>query len=114
MDSKINEIKVNGVDYVRKDSVPDRKYEGDVKIVILQRGWVYVGRFSQNNETMMCELNQAYCIRKWGTTKGLAELKDGPTKDTVLDPSGKVVFHLLTTIAIIDCDGGVWTKKLKS
>ena len=113
MESEINEIKVNGVDYVKKDSVPDRKYEGDVKIVILQRGWVYVGRHTQNLETMMCELNQASCIRKWGTTKGLPELKDGPTKDTVLDPAGKVVFHLLTTIAIIDCDGAAWEKHCK-
>lgn len=106
-------IKIDEVEYVRKDSVPERKYEGDVKIVILQRGWVYVGRYTQNNETMMCELNQSYCIRKWGTTKGLPELKDGPTRDTVLDPAGKVVFHLLTTIAVIDCDGAAWKKHCK-
>jgi len=106
-------IKIDEVEYVRKDSVPERKYEGDVKIVILQRGWVYVGRYTQNNETMMCELNQAYCIRKWGTTKGLPELKDGPTKDTVLDPAGTVKFHLLTTIAVIECDGAAWKKHCK-
>ena len=106
-------IKIDDVEYVRKDSISEKKYEGDVKIVILQRGWVYVGRYTQSNETMMCELNQAFCIRKWGTTKGLAELKDGPTKDTVLDPAGKVVFHLLTTIAIIDCDGDAWKKHCK-
>lgn len=112
MNSEINEIKVNGVDYVRKDSVQEKVYSGDVKIVILQRGWVYIGRYNQN-ENMMCELNNAYCIRKWGTTKGLPELKDGPTKDTVLDPAGKVTFHLLTTIAIIDVDGEAWKKYCK-
>lgn len=112
MNSEINEIKVNGVDYVRKDSVTEKVYSGDVKIVILQRGWVYVGRYKQN-ENMMCELNSSYCIRKWGTTKGLPELKDGPTKDTILDPAGKVTFHLLTTIAIIDVDGEVWKKYCK-
>lgn len=112
MNSEINEIKVNGVDYVRKDSVQEKVYSGDVKIVILQRGWVYIGRYKQN-ENMMCELNNAYCIRKWGTTKGLPELKDGPTKDTVLDPAGKVTFHLLTTIAIIDVDGEAWKKYCK-
>lgn len=106
-------IKIDEVEYIRKDSVLERKYEGDVKIVILQRGWVYVGRYTQNSDTMMCELNQAYCIRKWGTTKGLAELKDGPTGDTVLDPAGKVTFHLLTTIAVIECDGAAWKKHCK-
>jgi len=105
-------IKIDEVEYIRKDSVPDKKYEGDVKIVILQRGWVYVGRFKQN-ENMMCELNQASCIRTWGTTKGLPELKDGPTSSTKLDPAGKVMFHLLTTIAIIDCDGDAWKKHCK-
>jgi hypothetical protein len=113
VDSEINEIKVNGVDYVRKDSCPEKKYEGDVKIVILQRGWVYVGRYNVNMETSMCELNSAYCIRVWGTTKGLSELKDGPTSTTKLDPAGRVVFHLLTTIAIIDCAGDAWKKHCK-
>lgn len=112
MDSENNKITVNGVDYFRKDSVPELKYEGDVKIVILQRGWVFVGNYTQNNDTMMCELNQASCIRKWGTTKGLPELKDGPKRDTILDPAGRVVFHLLTTIAIIDCDGSKWSTKI--
>ena len=113
MEQQINEIKVNGVDYVRKDSVSDKVYPGDVKIVILQRGWVYIGKYTQNKDAMMCELNNAYCIRKWGTTKGLPELKDGPTKDTVLDPAGKVTFHLLTTIAILDVDGDAWKKHCK-
>ena len=104
-------IKIDDVTYIREDSIPEKKYEGDVKIVILQRGWVYIGRFKQN-ENMMCELNQASCIRVWGTTKGLAELKDGPTGTTKLDPSGKVTFHLLTTIAMIDCSEESWKKHL--
>ena len=110
--SKPETIKIDEVEYVRKDSVPERQYEGDVKIVILQRGWVYVGRFKQL-ENMMCELNQASCIRNWGTTKGLPELKDGPTSSTKLDYAGKVTFHLLTTIGMIDCDGDSWKKYCK-
>lgn len=106
-------IKIDEVEYIRKDSVPDKKYEGDVKIVILQRGWVYVGRFKQNNETMMCELNNAQNIRVWGTSKGLGELREGPLSSTKLDSAGRVVFHLLTTIAIIDCDEASWKKIVK-
>ena len=113
MKEDINTITINNIEYVRKDSVPEKRYEGDIKIVILQRGWVYVGRFRQDKDTMMCELNQASCIRVWGTTKGLPELKDGPTSSTELDPAGKVTFHLLTTIAIIDCDSEAWRKHCK-
>ena len=113
MNQEINEVKLNGIDYVRKDSIPENSYPGDVKIVILQRGWVYIGRLTINQENSMCELNSAYCIRRWGTTKGLSELKDGALKDTILDPAGKVVFHILTTIAIISADGDAWKKLIK-
>ena len=105
-------LKIDDVEYIRKDSVLEKKYGGDVKIVILQRGWIYVGRFKKL-DNMMCELNQASCIRIWGTTKGLAELKDGPTSSTKLDYAGKVTFHILTTIGIIDCDGDAWKKICK-
>lgn len=110
--SKPETIKIDEVEYVRKDSVSQKEYSGDVKIVILQRGWVYVGNFKQL-ENMMCELNGASCIRSWGTTKGLAELKDGPLSSTKLDYAGKVTFHLLTSIAMIDCDGDAWSKYCK-
>ena len=114
MDSEINEIKVNGVDYVRKDSVPEKKYDGEIKIVILQRGWVYVGRYTQNNETMMCELNQSHCIRKWGTTKGLGEIAGkGPLNDTILDKCyGVVEFDYLTVVAMIAVEESKWASKL--
>lgn len=110
--SKPETIKIDDVEYVRKDSVKQKEYTGDVKIVILQRGWVYVGHFKQN-ENMMCELNGASCIRVWGTTKGLSELKDGPLPSTKLDYAGRVQFHLLTSIAMIDCDGDLWSQHCK-
>lgn len=82
------------------------------KIVILQRGWVFVGYFSKEGST--CKLSDAYCIRTWGTTKGLGELsEDGPTSNTKLDKVNDVTFHELTSVAIIDCNDGVWKKTLK-
>ena len=41
---KINSLTINNVEYVRADSV--KKASGDVKIIILQRGNVVVGRMS--------------------------------------------------------------------
>ena len=101
-----NVIKIDEVEYVRKDSitsVPD----GPIKIIILQRGWVMVGVFSQDGSK--CRLDNAAVIRKWGTTKGLGEIAEGgPTKDTILDKTPLVEFHELTIIATIQCRAEKW------
>ncbi len=82
-----------------------------VKIVILQRGWIFVGKYKQ--EGMKCTLTEAQNIRTWGTTKGLGELaSEGPTSTTKLDKVNDVTFHLMTSIAVIDCDDKVWKKHL--
>lgn len=84
----------------------------DIKIVILQRGWVFVGKFSKKGST--CKLENAYNIRAWGTTKGLGELAEsGPTSTTKLDKVNDVQFHEMTSIAMIDCDSKIWKKELK-
>ena len=80
------------------------------KIAVLQRGWVYVGKFSQSGE--MCKLENASCIRRWGTSKGLGELVKGPTQNTVLDKAGTVEFHILTAVNLIEVDGEAWAKHL--
>lgn len=102
-------IKIDEVEYVRKDAVA--KPSGHVRIVILQRGWVVVGYFLQDGS--YCMLDAASVIRVWGTTKGLGEIaKDGPTSKTVLDPCPKIRFHELTAIAMIDCAEDKWINKL--
>jgi hypothetical protein len=104
----INELEVNGKTYVLKGT--ERKdLSGNVKIVILQRGWVFVGRFSKIGQD--CKLENAYCIRQWGTTKGLGELVDGPTSKTVLDGAGTVEFNELTIVAKISASEDGWNKK---
>lgn len=104
-----SEIEVNGVAYVPKNS-QKVQYNGDIKIVVLQRGWVMVGRLERDGSE--CILNNASVIRNWGTTKGLGEIAgSGPTKDTKLDPtSGQVEFDYLTVVATISCNESVWAK----
>ena len=82
--------------------------KGNIKIVILQRGWVMVGRFERNGSD--CKLHNASVIRSWGTTKGLGEIaKDGPTSSTKLDPcNGLVEFDYLTVVASISCGEEKW------
>jgi len=84
-------------------------YGSDIKIVILQRGWVFVGKFNQVGSH--CTLTNAKNIRIWGTTKGLGEIAEGgPTSTTKLDDVNNVTFHELTVIATIDCDTKAWSK----
>lgn len=83
----------------------------DVRIVILQRGWVVVGKFSQNGSE--CRLDQAAVIRRWGTNKGLGQLAaEGPQPNTILDKCPPVRFNELTVIATIDCEESKWTGHL--
>jgi hypothetical protein len=91
----------------------EKMNESSIKIVILQRGWVMVGEFERTEND--CILNNASVIRRWGTTKGLGEIVDeGPTRNTVLDPTnGTVRFDYLTVVAMLDCNDEVWKKQLK-
>ena len=108
MKSSIKEIEVNGVAYVPKSSASYVEPAGDFKIVILQRGWVMIGRLERNGSE--CKLHDASVIRCWGTTKGLGELaKDGPQENTKVDPcNGLVEFDYLTVVATISADESKW------
>lgn len=112
METQLSEILINGTSYVRKDQAPEKEPSGDLKIVILQRGWVMVGRFSRSGSE--CKLTVASVIRNWGTTKGVGELaKDGPNSNTKLDKcNGLVEFDWLTVVAVISCDEAKWVSKL--
>jgi hypothetical protein len=105
--SKPETIRIDEIEYVRSDAVRE-PVTGDVKIVILQRGWVMVGRLSRDGDN--CTLRNAAVVRVWGTTKGLPEIANGgPTGKTVLDHcEGDVEFHVLTVIATLACREEKW------
>lgn len=103
-------VMVGGVEYVPKGS--EEPKNSNVKIVVLQRGWVVVGRFSQDGD--MCHLDDASVVRIWGTTRGLGQLaKEGPTSSTRLDKTNaQVTFHILTTVLMVDCVEAIWNDQL--
>jgi len=81
------------------------------KIVVLQRGWVVVGKYVQTGDYV--HLTNCAVIRKWGTTQGLPELAlKGPLSDTVLDKSPEIRFHILTEIMSLKCEETKWLNKL--
>lgn len=101
-----NEIVVNGVKYVR-----EADKSNDIRIVILHRGHVVVGRYERDGDEVT--IRNASVIRVWGTTKGLGEIAAaGPTSKTVLDPCGVVRCHALAVIATLDCEASKWTAKV--
>lgn len=105
--TSVDQITVNGVTYY---SQPSKEYAGELKIVILQRGWVLIGRLERNENE--CKLHKASVIRRWGTDKGLGQLAVfGPQKETVLDKCyGVVEFHYLTVVATISVNEEKWTQ----
>lgn len=105
--SKPEKITIDDVEYVRADRAAANYSASPVKIVILQRGWVMVGRYSRDGETV--SLDGTKTIRRWGTTKGLGQLRNGPLKDTVLDECGHVEFHVLAVVAEISCEESSWS-----
>jgi hypothetical protein len=99
-------VMIDGIEYE-----PVEK-SGDIRIVILQRGWIMVGRLERNGSD--CKLHNAAVLRKWGTTKGLGEIaSNGPLSDTILDKTnGLVEFDYLTVVATIICQEEKWKEKL--
>ena len=83
----------------------------DIRIVIAQRGWVFVGRYEDGQ--MGTVLRDAKCVRRWGTKEGLGELVNGPLNDTVLDPCGIVRLHPLQIVATIDANPEKWDAVLR-
>lgn len=103
-------ITVNGKTYYSEKQQSD--LQGDLKIVVLQRGWVLIGKLEKNAD--QCKLHNASVIRNWGTTKGLGELADeGPKSATKLDKcNGVVEFNELTIVFSICAREEKWQGKL--
>ena len=75
-------------------------------IVVLDRGFVYVG--DVNIDDGWCVIEKARNIRVWGTTNGLGELVKGPTASTKLDDVGTVRAPMRAVISVIDAERSGW------
>ena len=87
--------------------------DGGIRIVVLQRGWVLVGRYSQRGSD--CLLENCSVVRIWGTSKGLGEIaKNGPIEGkTILDKTPTCSFHELTVCFTMRCEESKWADKLQ-
>ena len=87
-------ITVDGVEY----SEVSREL-GKIQIIVADRGWVFVGAVTDNDDGSV-RIDNCQNIRVWGTTKGLGELVDGPTAKTLLDDYGTVHTRPIVRIAV--------------
>lgn len=81
---------------------------GPIRIVIAQRGFVFVGRVRRDDHEIV--VTNACAIILWGTKKGLGELKDGPTAQTKLGAPATIRLHPLQIIAQQDVSEKAWSK----
>lgn len=104
----VKTITIDGAEYIKKTDAKNEEYKGEYKIVILQRGWVLVGKFERTGND--CKIHQASVIRIWGTKNGIGEIAEGgPTSSTKLDKChGVVEFDYLTVVATISVNESKW------
>lgn len=72
-------------------------------IVVVDNRWV----FQSNTVTIdgsSTVLDNAVCVRRWGTTNGLGGLLNGPLTNTVLDPYGTVIIPSNRIVFLMPCE----------
>lgn len=101
--SEANEITmvIDGVptDFVRKDSIQIPQEILEKRIVVADRGWVFVGDCTDNEDGTVT-ITHSKNIRRWGTKSGLGELVNGPLPETKADDYGSVRLTPIIQIAV--------------
>ena len=100
------EIEINGEKYIKKSCITNFE-PSTVRIAVLNRGWIVIGRVSQKkNKTF---ISNASIIRKWGTTKGLGELAEfGVLNNTILDKCNDIEVETINVVLLMNCNKDSW------
>jgi len=93
----------------RATQTPPARYLYALAIVVCDRGWVYIGQAGQEDDWMM--ISGARQITRWGTTKGLNELVDGPTGSTKLGAPANIRVPMRAVITVIPVNAAKWEGK---
>jgi len=94
-------ITVGEIKYIKEDLVKNTIELGEKRIVVSDKGWIFVG-FCTDNDDGSVTIKNAYNIRRWGTSKGLGELVKGPLSETKYDFYGTVKTKSIIEIAVIE------------
>lgn len=91
---------IDDVKYVREDSIQAVRDIGPKRIVVADRGWIFVGDCEDHADGSVTIRNTKN-IRRWGTTNGLGELVNGPTANTKADSYGEVRVTPIVQINVV-------------
>ena len=87
--------------------------ESQIRILVLDRGFVLVGRCPDpEGYALWLPVEDARIVRRWGTSRGLAELVAGPLPDTVLDAPASERVPLRAVLRVIEVDQDRWAAHL--
>lgn len=84
---------------------------GPIKIVVLERGFVYVGRVNEEGDPVIV-IHGARSIIRWGTSQHLGELVGGPRPETKLGAPCTVQCRISQVIHMIEVDQNGWEKHI--
>ena len=77
MDTSIKTIEINGVSYVRADSIPSATPNGNRAVVVVDRGWIFAGDVTRENSRI--KLSRAVWVFRWESC-GFAKVIEDPSR----------------------------------
>jgi hypothetical protein len=97
-------IVVDGVKYVPACEC------GPIKIVVIERGFIYVGRVECDGNDVT--IRGARSLIRWGSSQHLGELAGGPLEETKLGASCTVLVKQQQIIHMIEVNNNAWNKHI--
>ena len=78
MEASVSNIQINGVDYVRADSVSAAQPSGNRAVVVVDRGWIFAGDVTRGDGRI--RLSRALHVFKWESI-GFAKMVETANAD---------------------------------
>jgi len=97
-------IVVDGVKYIPACEC------GPIKIVVIQRGFIYVGRLEETEDGIT--IRGARSLIRWGSSQHLGELVNGPLENTKLGASCTVLVRDPQIVHMIEVDQDGWQQHI--
>jgi hypothetical protein len=77
MNTSIETIEINGVAYIRADSLPAVKPNGNRAVVVVDRGWIFAGDVTRQDGRI--RLSRAVWVFRWESC-GFSKVIEDPSK----------------------------------
>jgi hypothetical protein len=74
--AELSSISVNGVEYVRADSIPAAKPNGNRAVIVVDRGWIFAGDITRENGRI--RISRAVWVFRWESC-GFAKVIENPS-----------------------------------